>query len=214
MQGRKGAKWTNIADRQKVIFKLLILKRNFATNPGFPESYGRFERLNEVTWKLTNGEMTNVPACHGFWGGYRTPKAIAWVIQVEGKWLARCKDQTSNPMSLNEAKAAAMAMAKGACGDYAVTNPIAHLNGIAARLLDAHEAARQRTALVCGKNRYAEPDHPRCSEPKGGCVSNEFKKVSFQQSGPARTSVLADLCAPSLLAEETNPLASCADLTR
>ena len=45
----------------------------------------RFERLNEVTWKLTNGEMTNVPACHGFWGGYRTSKAIAWVIQVEGK---------------------------------------------------------------------------------------------------------------------------------
>jgi hypothetical protein len=26
--------------------------------------------INEVTWKLTNGEMTNVPACHGFWGGY------------------------------------------------------------------------------------------------------------------------------------------------
>jgi hypothetical protein len=24
--------------------------------------------------------MTNVPACHGFWGGYRTTKAIAWVI--------------------------------------------------------------------------------------------------------------------------------------
>ena len=42
----------------------------------------RFERVNEVTWKLTNGEMTNVPACHGFWGGYRTPKGMAWVIDV------------------------------------------------------------------------------------------------------------------------------------
>jgi hypothetical protein len=30
-----------------------------------------------------------------------------------------------------------MAMAKGACGDYVVRNPIAHFNGIAARMLDA-----------------------------------------------------------------------------
>ena len=84
--------------------------------------------------------MTNVPASHGQWGGYRTPKAIAWVIQVEGKWLARCKDQTTNPMPLYEAKAAAMAMAKGACGDYVVRDPISHLNGIAARILDADTA--------------------------------------------------------------------------
>ena len=96
--------------------------------------------MNEVTWKLTDGSMTNVPASHGQWGCYRTPKAIAWVIQVEGKWLARCKDQTSNPMPLNEAKAAAMAMAKGACGDYTVTNPIAHLNAVAARMSDAETA--------------------------------------------------------------------------
>jgi hypothetical protein len=54
--------------------------------------------------------MTNVPASHGQWGGYRTTKAVAWVIQAEGKWLAHCKDQTTNPMPLNEAKAAAMAI--------------------------------------------------------------------------------------------------------
>ena len=34
-------------------------------------------------------------------------------------------------MLLTEAKAAAMAMAKGACGEYTVTNPTAHLNGLA-----------------------------------------------------------------------------------
>ena len=51
-------------------------------------------------------------------------------------WIARCKDQTSNPVTLNEAKAAAMAMAKGACNDYSVTNPVAHLNGLAAIILD------------------------------------------------------------------------------
>lgn len=97
----------------------------------------RFERVNEVTWKLTNGEMTNVPASHGQWGGYRTTKAIASVINVApNAWLARCGDQTSNPIPLAAAKSKAMAMAKGACGDYAATNPIAHLNGITARLLD------------------------------------------------------------------------------
>jgi hypothetical protein len=37
-------------------------------------------------------------------------------------------------------KAAALAMAKGACGDHRVTNAIAHLNGLAARLLDAEAA--------------------------------------------------------------------------
>ena len=37
----------------------------------------RFERVNEVTCKLTDGENTNVPASHGQWGGYRTTKAVA-----------------------------------------------------------------------------------------------------------------------------------------
>ena len=37
---------------------------------------------------------------------------------------------------LTAAKSAAMAMAKGACGDYVVSNPIAHLNGITANLLE------------------------------------------------------------------------------
>ena len=97
-----------------------------------------FEKVNEVTWKLTNGEMTNVPASHGQWGGYRTTKAIAWIINVApNAWLARCGDQTSNPLALTAAKSEAMAMAKGACGDYVVRDPIAHLNGLGARLLDA-----------------------------------------------------------------------------
>ncbi len=103
----------------------------------------QFERVNEVTWKLTNGEMTNVPACHGFWGGYRTPKAIAWVIDVgvnKPAWLARYKDQCCDPSSLKEAKAAALAMAKGAAGDYRLSNTIAHLSGLTARLLDTEAA--------------------------------------------------------------------------
>jgi hypothetical protein len=104
-----------------------------------------FEKVNEVTWKLTNGEMTNVPACHGFWGGYRTSKAIAWVIDVgvnKPAWFARHKDQCCGPLPLKDAKRAAAAMAKGVCGDYDIGRPIAHLNGMAARLLDAEAASR------------------------------------------------------------------------
>ena len=88
--------------------------------------------------------MTNVPACHGFWGGYRTTKAVAWVIDVgteKSAWLARYKDQCCGPMPLKEAKAAALAMAKRSVGDYQVfSDPTAHLNGLAARLLDAEAA--------------------------------------------------------------------------
>ena len=96
-----------------------------------------FERVNEVTFKLTDGEVTNVPASHGQWGGYRTTKAVAWVINIApGQWLARCRDEASGPSSFNEAKANALAMARGACGDYFIENPIDHLNGLQARLLD------------------------------------------------------------------------------
>jgi hypothetical protein len=57
------------------------------------------------------------------------------VIQVApGNWLARYRDEACEPCSLNEAKARALAMAKGAVGDYVVDNPIQHLNGLAARL--------------------------------------------------------------------------------
>ena len=93
--------------------------------------------MNEVTFKLTDGDVTNVPASHGQWGGYRTTKAVAWVINIgPDAWFARCGDEASGPSSFNEAKANALAMARGACGDYFIENPIDHLNGLQARLLD------------------------------------------------------------------------------
>ena len=66
-----------------------------------PENLSRktklhFERVNEATFKLTDGEVTNVPASHGQWGGYRTTKAVAWVINIApGQWLARCRDDAA-----------------------------------------------------------------------------------------------------------------------
>jgi len=100
----------------------------------------RFERVNEVTFKLTNGEATKVPPSHGQWPRYRTPKAVAWVINMApGQWLARCRNEASGPFSFNEAKANALAMARGAHGDYFIENPIDHLNGLHARLLDGDD---------------------------------------------------------------------------
>jgi hypothetical protein len=101
-----------------------------------------FERVNVATFKVTDGEVTNVPASHGQWGGYRTTKAVAWVINIApGQWLARCLDEASGPSSFNEAKVNALAMARGACGDYFIENPIDHLNGLQARLLDCNGEA-------------------------------------------------------------------------
>ena len=100
------------------------------------KSHLHFERVNEVTFKLTDGECTHVPASHGQWGGYRTTKAVAWVISiVPGQWLARYRNEASGPSSFNEAKTNALAMARGACGDYVIENPIDHLNGLQAQLL-------------------------------------------------------------------------------
>ena len=90
----------------------------------------RFERVNEVTFKLTDGEDINVPASHGQWGGYRTTKAVAWVIKIGADaWLARCQNQACGPSTFSEAKQNAVAMARGAVGDYLVDNPVEHLDG-------------------------------------------------------------------------------------
>jgi hypothetical protein len=45
------------------------------------------------------------------------------------------------PLSLSTAKKAAMAMAKGTPGDYDIRNPISHLNGLQARLLESDESS-------------------------------------------------------------------------
>jgi hypothetical protein len=83
----------------------------------------RFERVNEVTWKLTDASFTDVPASHGQWGGYRTTRAIAWVMEVGPKqWVARCGDMASHPLPLAEAKRAAMRMVVSGLYDYRVTN--------------------------------------------------------------------------------------------
>ena len=135
--------WTDIPDTDfaapQLIEKASVLEAK--KRPPNPSRF-TFEKVNEATWKLTNGEWTSVPARLGFWGGYRVTKAIAWVINVApNAWLARCGDRITGPSPLNTSKSAAMAMSKGAVGDYRIQNPIAHLNGLAARLLDLGDTA-------------------------------------------------------------------------
>jgi hypothetical protein len=124
--------------KPKVASQVTDLAGGFEPENLSQKSHLHFERVNEVTFKLTDGELTTVPASHGQWGGYRTTKVIASVISVApGRWLARCRDEASGPSPFNEAKANALAMAKGAPGDYSIENPIDHLNGLQARLLDS-----------------------------------------------------------------------------
>ena len=99
----------------------------------------RCERVNDSTFKITDGELTNVPASHGQWSGYCTTKALAWIIKLgPHAWLARCSDQVCGPSTFSEAKAYAFAMAKGTDGDYFVRS-VPHLNGLQARLTDTAE---------------------------------------------------------------------------
>jgi hypothetical protein len=112
-----------------------IVRRETAPQPLVPKARGlTWEKVNEVTYKITDGEQTNVPACHGHWAGYRTTMALAWIISIApDKWLARCEDQACGPYPFAKAKAAAIAMAAGAWGNYQLDDPIKHLNAFSAR---------------------------------------------------------------------------------
>ena len=55
-------------------------------------------------------------------------------------------------MSLAEAKAAAKGMMRGMPGEYTVTDPIGHLNGLAARLLDKSGAPSSLSGPVANRD--------------------------------------------------------------
>jgi hypothetical protein len=123
--------------RQKTVPQRADFTNEFEPKKLSQKTNLRFERVNEVTFKLTDGEVANVPASHGQWGGYRTTKAVAWVINVApGQWLARSRNEVFGSSSFAEAKANALAMARGAHGDYFIESAIDHLNGLEARLQD------------------------------------------------------------------------------
>jgi hypothetical protein len=91
-----------------------------------------FEPINEVTWKLTDGRGSN--AWDGYRGGYRTTRAVAWLMGVGGgKWVVRYRGKASRPMRLAKAKAYAIEMVKGIRPGSIVTDPIRELNLLEAK---------------------------------------------------------------------------------
>ena len=73
-------------------------------------------RVDEVTWKLTDGKMSRTPGSHGQWGGYETERAIAWVCNLgwpfgRNDWHAFCGDKKIGPTDFDSAVAFACALA-------------------------------------------------------------------------------------------------------
>jgi hypothetical protein len=60
----------------------------------------------------------------------------------------------------------------------------------------------------------AKKRRKRIFGPPGGSQRLDVKPLLNRKAAARRTVILADLCAPSLRAEEATPLASCSDLTR
>ena len=127
------------------------------TDPGFPaseplENQGlqepkiiltksplelRFEQINEVTWKLTDGRGSLVPASHGQWAGHHTTRAVAWLMGIgNGRWMVRYRNKASKPMKLPAARKYALEMVRRICPGRVVTDPIGDLNRMQAVLAE------------------------------------------------------------------------------
>jgi len=110
-----------------------------------------FVEVNEVTWKITDGIGIN--AWDGNRGGYRTSRAVAWLMGVgNGQWIVRYRNKASKPMRLSKAKKYALEMVRGIRPGIVLSDPIRSLNLLAAKLAD--QGDRQRWPVnVMGGNR-------------------------------------------------------------
>ena len=92
--------------------------------------------INEVIWKLAStGESIDTPTSHGQCNGYRTQKALAWLVGLgSGQWLARCSNRSAGPMAIGKKVAMAMALDPGI--GKPVSNPVDRLSRLQACWLD------------------------------------------------------------------------------
>ena len=118
------------------------LEADFATDTHLIRRF-QWDQINEVTWKLANtAAFSDTPTSHGWWQGYRTRKAVAWLIGLGGgQWLARCGDRSAGPMTIAKAKKMALAMALDPGTGKRLLDPIGNLNRLQACLLDANGEA-------------------------------------------------------------------------
>jgi hypothetical protein len=95
-----------------------------------------FERVNEVTWKLTDGRGSNAWSGNRG-GGYRTTRAVAWLMGIGGGlWVVGYRDKCSKPMKLPKAKTYALEMVRGIRPGNVTADPIGRLHRLH---LDVHE---------------------------------------------------------------------------
>ena len=75
-----------------------------------PIRHLKLEQVNAGTWKVVDPNIkADVPAKLGHWAGYRTTKALAWVVDLGyGQWMARCGNEVCNPTNLAAAKRQAL----------------------------------------------------------------------------------------------------------
>jgi hypothetical protein len=107
----------------------------------------RFEEVNPVSVKLTDGRGSLVPACHGYWPGFSTTRAVAWVMGIgNGRWIVRYRNKASRPMKLPAARKYALEMVKGIRPGRVVTDPIGDLNRMQAVLTDYEAINNERVA--------------------------------------------------------------------
>jgi len=64
---------------------------NVKNGPNQKSGKLRFEQVNNVTWKLTDGSQAETPRCHGKWPGFHTPRAIGWIFGGGDGWRARVR---------------------------------------------------------------------------------------------------------------------------
>jgi hypothetical protein len=88
----------------------------------------RFEYVNEVTWKITDGG--GIRAWDGSRSGnYLTTRAIAWLMGIgAGYWVVRYRNRGTRPMRLNPAKRYAIEMLSGIRSGFVIADPIWQLH--------------------------------------------------------------------------------------
>jgi hypothetical protein len=91
-------------------------------------------KVNDVTWKLTDGTKIRVPGGAIMRHGRDDERAVAWVIDVGwpggwSQWLARYGDVSYGPTTLSQARRAAKLMVAGGFEE-----PVQRVGGAAGRL--------------------------------------------------------------------------------
>jgi hypothetical protein len=138
-RGENGAKYRGGRQTPKSASQDADFVGEFKPENRSPKSNLHFERVNAATYKLVDGEMVRVPAVLGFWAGYNSTKATAWLINIginSPAWVARCGDRACGPSSFNQAKSDVLAMAQDAAGEQKIGDPLEFLHQVQAALLD------------------------------------------------------------------------------